>query len=725
MKDRFFVIACLVIPLLFLLPGYSSFIFPAGSEYSDLIISHYPNLIYLKNSLVEWRQIPLWSNTILSGYPFAADPLSGLWYPFIWLLLVLPQPFGFNLVISIHIFLGGLGIYLCLGKSGIQKFGAILGAVSFEMMPKLVAHYAAGHITMVYAVCLTPWIVYAETMYQTKSNSTWRFASGMILGLIALADIRWTPYAGLLFVALRIANYYKKNHTFQNNILNYPERFFNRAGALIKETLPSVLVAVGVSAGVWLPLFQYSVLSTRSAMSISERLALSLPPARLLGFLFPDLQGYCEWVFYPGALGLLSLAAIIFSKKLWKFSSFWIFVLFISFFWSLGFYNPLMQYIFSVPGINWLRVPARALFMTGIAFSMLIGIFADQLLGQRQMNKWMKLAVLFICVLAVGLCIGVCVITHKWNIEFLWGAGFCVLVAGIFLIITGRKTIPVIHVFAILFCLLILDMGAINFVNMDFRSKESILNEKSLLGDWFSKQAGQFRVYSPSYSIPQLTAVHSGLELADGINPMQLQIYDNFMRTASGVPGEEYSVTLPRFSTGRPDVDNQYSVLSPQLLGFLNVKYICSDFPLSIEGLEFVKRIDSTWIYENRYMQNRVWMQKTPALTAGESEPLSNQLTIEKYEPNQILIHSNGEEGILVLSEIMYPGWKVTVDGKQANMTAVGGLLRGVEISAGEHEVEFIFRPVLVYLGAGISIFTLIVIIFFIINENKSTGKNV
>ncbi|MCE5208689.1 MAG: YfhO family protein [Chloroflexi bacterium] len=363
--------------------------------------------------------------------------------------------------------------------------------------------------------------------------------------------------------------------------------------------------------------------------------------------------------------------------------------------------------------------------MTGIAFSMLIGIFTDHLLGHRQMNKWMKLAVSFICVLAVGLCIGVCVITHEWNIEFLWGAGFCVLVAAIFLIITVRKTIPAIHVFAILFCLLILDLGAINFVNMDFRSKESVINEKSLLGDWLSKQAGKFRVYSPSYSIPQLTAVHSGLELADGINPMQLQIYDNFMRTASGVPGEEYSVTLPRFSTGQPDVNNQYSVPSPQLLGFLNVKYICSEFPLNIEGLEFVKKIDSTWIYENRYMQNRVWMQKTSALTAGESEPLSSQLTIEKYVPNQILIQSNGEEGILVLSEIMYPGWKVTVDGKQANMTAVGGLLRGVEISTGEHEVEFIFRPVLVYLSAGISIFTFIVIIFFSIKENKSTGKNV
>ena len=69
-------------------------------------------------------------------------------------------------------------------------------------------------------------------------------------------------------------------------------------------------------------------------------------------------------------------------------------------------------------------------------------------------------------------------------------------------------------------------------------------------------------------------------------------------------------------------------------------------------------------------------------------------------QPNRITLKANGP-GLLTLSEITYPGWRVVVDGQEAEMKTIAGILRGVELLEGEHQVEFIFRPLSVYLGLG------------------------
>jgi hypothetical protein len=150
----------LLLVALILLPGLASFPFPsANAAYSDLATSHYPNALFLRRALQEWHTIPLWSPAILSGYPLAADPLSGLWYPPGWLALLLPLPFGFNLLVALHLVLGGAGMYSLLRQQGLGHPAALLGGLAFEFMPKLFAHYGAGHLTLLYAVPWTPWLL--------------------------------------------------------------------------------------------------------------------------------------------------------------------------------------------------------------------------------------------------------------------------------------------------------------------------------------------------------------------------------------------------------------------------------------------------------------------------------------------------------------------------------------------------------------------------------------
>ena len=197
------------LPLLLLLPYLNSFPYPtADAAYSDLTISHYPNIYFLKESISTWREIPLWSSTILSGYPFAANPLAGLWYPISWLLLITPLPLGFNLLVGLHLIWGGIGMYLLMRQEGIGHTAALFAGISFALLPKMFSHYGAGHLTLLFAVPWTPWLLWsqkADYKICIKGRSI-SVVPGLILAMIYLADIRWGAFATLLWCVYSIAH---------------------------------------------------------------------------------------------------------------------------------------------------------------------------------------------------------------------------------------------------------------------------------------------------------------------------------------------------------------------------------------------------------------------------------------------------------------------------------------------------------------------------------------
>ena len=62
--------------------------------------------------------------------------------------------------------------------------------------------------------------------------------------------------------------------------------------------------------------------------------------------------------------------------------------------------------------------------------------------------------------------------------------------------------------------------------------------------------------------------------------------------------------------------------------------------------------------------------------------------------------------GILVLSEVAYPGWVATLDGSPAPIHVANGLLRAVPLPAGAHLVELRFESPTLRIGVGISAMT-------------------
>ncbi len=112
------------------------------------------------------------------------------------------------------------------------------------------------------------------------------------------------------------------------------------------------------------------------------------------------------------------------------------------------------------------------------------------------------------------------------------------------------------------------------------------------------------------------------------------------------------------------------------------------------------------------------------AWTQPPESPIGEVITgvdLQRFNPNKLQIQAKGP-GLLVISEIDYPGWKVSVDGSPGQITAVVGLFRGVSLPGGEHKVILEFRPFLFTLGIGISGVAWVILIasFFIKSKRKA-----
>lgn len=101
-------------------------------------------------------------------------------------------------------------------------------------------------------------------------------------------------------------------------------------------------------------------------------------------------------------------------------------------------------------------------------------------------------------------------------------------------------------------------------------------------------------------------------------------------------------------------------------------------------------------------------------------------IKLEEYKPNYLKYKAqNTNKGLAVFSEIYYPkGWKVTIDGREAEMIRVNYVLRALEIPAGKHIIEFKFEPEVVKTGSSIALFSSIGMFLLLLGGIYFESKN-
>ncbi|MEK7788227.1 MAG: hypothetical protein AAB658_22700, partial [Chloroflexota bacterium] len=260
-----------------------------------------------------------------------------------WLAVGLPLPCAFNLLLILHLAWAGWGMYRWARADGFKVWPSLMGGLAFAGLPKLIAHVGAGHLSLVFAVSWTPWL-----LQKTEGRSTTdKLLASTIWAVIFLADVRWAVYAGAAMIVLWLSR--------------------DRSLASLRSLLLCVLLFAFLTAVQWLPLLELVQQSSRAAITPEEASVFALPLTGLLGLLIPNLGGFHELMTYLGLLPL-ALAVIGWFKSRDRVGKIAFTILAVlATWWALGPSAGLFNLFARLPGLGLLRVPSRSWFLVGLA----------------------------------------------------------------------------------------------------------------------------------------------------------------------------------------------------------------------------------------------------------------------------------------------------------------------------------------------------------------------
>lgn len=701
-------------------------LYPTFSPFSDTMVIHWPKAHLMAESWQAGHGLPHWMPLILSGMPLAANQLAMLSYPPEWLFLFLPLEPTFNFLFLFHLAVGGIGLYVLLRLGyELSPMAALLGGLTFALNGKLLAHAAGGHVSMVGAIAWMPWTLLGVVllMKAEQPHLRMRLLAALIIALSLAMQIVthtlpviYSTYlvgaAAVWFFAEKLLRAHRRNIPGHFVVRSFAARFLFLGGACILGVL--------LGAGQLLPLLELVEFSNRS-LTLTEAAAFSLSPAQLVvGLLLPSAQGGHELVIYLGVIPLVLAAFGLSRRQPWT----WFYggVLILAILFSLGPATPIHSLFYHiVPGFRWVRTPARIFFVGAIAVSVLAGFGFQRLsvMWPSLAEKWLAHAAFAVASAALLLGVGLAVGIGQADRAALVLA-ILVPLALVVIVLRVRGHISPKLSGLLLGLLLFLDLASFDSAMMRFIPPEEAIADGRAAAAYLSQQPGLFRSYSPSYSLPVQTAAAFGLQLAGGVEPVHLAVYDQYMARAGGYNDPSFSVTIPRFDDGPLATSLQTVEPDLKLLGMLNVLYLTSAFPTEWPGLSLETTIDGTYIYRNELALPRAWVahQTVPAerdwlsqlealpsladVTVVENGPQLGQsgiaasvVEVTHYSADAISFETSIEQpGWLVLSEVWYPGWRATVNGLNQPVEKVNGLLRAVFLDKpGHYQVAFEFRP--------------------------------
>ena len=96
--------------------------------------------------------------------------------------------------------------------------------------------------------------------------------------------------------------------------------------------------------------------------------------------------------------------------------------------------------------------------------------------------------------------------------------------------------------------------------------------------------------------------------------------------------------------------------------------------------------------------------QEASPLRGGLEGSVAASVELTSYEANRLSYKVKSQQGgVVVFSEIYYPGWTCTIDGQATEIARANYVLRAIKVPAGEHEVVMTFDPQTVHITEAIA----------------------
>ena len=689
---------------------------PTDPSSGDLVTYYYPMLRWGFAELARGR-LPLWNARQSAGTPFLAIPNVGFFYPLYGTFLFLPAATAQTVDIVIHLAVAGFTMFLFCRHMGMAASASLLGAVVYA------CH--GGMVTKVYFpnfLAPTAWMpALFPLLDRVLARRATRAAAALavVVALMVLGgNLQFAYFAALALIPFGVVR---------------AAGVLAREGGWVTSRAAMLLVVAGCAALLLasvrlLPAADYMRDTWRppGALSWDQAAIMATPPGLLVTNLLSPLPG--PDLARQTYVGILPLVLAGVGLMLWRPRAVALAMGVTGVgaaLYALGPHGPVFPVLFRLPAGSWFRGPNRVLAIVGLAVAFLAAGGLD-VLWRRSAQGRGRGAALTTLVVTAAVVLGAAWLLRVpgWHLVALY-CGAALLAASALVLAGPRAAVRHAVVAAVLLVTTVdLFSGQQPRGALPARLDHYFARYESFFADLRARQGLDRTHISAGFVSPRLR-FHSDLAKA-GLNHGIWMVTDyeplcdlrqdrwlRFLGDVGEVPASVCYFELPLDAATRP------------FLRLAGVRfYLVADeenppSPIVLADWVPIRHADGVSLYEDpqalprAFIVGRVEVETDPdrvlermrsldlSRVAVVEEPLpesstfgDGRATIVRYDRDRVTVRTASPAGgLLVLTDRWFPGWQATVDGRPAAILRTDYLYRGVVVAAGEHVVEFVYRP--------------------------------
>jgi hypothetical protein len=690
--------------------------------------------------------LPLWNPLLGMGAPLLANYQSALLYPPNLMLFIFGPEYGHGVLVTLHLIWAGIGMALLVRRLGLGHLSQVIAGLSYSLSGYLVAR--TWFISINHAAAWLPWIIYAtDRVLESVSRKNLRqlyptvFLLAVAFGFQWLAGHAQTAWYSLSLSAAWLIWRAFSLHTWRDRL------------QAVTAYLSAGIMGFGLTAVQLLPTLEY-LLNTPRAMTVDPELAMtySFWPWRALGLLLPDLFGnpargnywgyanFWEDAIYIGIIPLIfAIVGIVTSLRGRASHSgmgrFLTLVSVVTVFLALGKNTPIFPFLFEiVPTFDLFHAPTRWNLLLVFSLALLAAMGADRWkTPSGRALYWVRLGTAGAAIIGLAGYLGA-----RWmgDIEPTLVRAFAI--AGVGLGIAGLLTLFVDKSRVKLTMLL---AGGILLI--DLLIAGSGLNP-SISRGVYERDEASVAIFGRTHRLYMTADLEYALKFS------QTHRFDTFdpgidwrVVRDIGLPNTTSLDSVPSANNFDPFVPDRYqlwidvletlpSTDQQRLFQLMDVGWLASDVSEDLQAVRYKPVDDPTRVrlipnaFSTSSAKEALELVIDPSFNLDEQVVLETSSAslpqggkggtyniLEELDPNRVEIEVTTSGGTwLVLSDVMYPGWRVHVDGAETELYHADYLFRGVWVPQGTHEVNFYYQPCSFWVGGAVSLPTLVLALF-------------
>ncbi len=668
----------------------------------DIAGFHMPLTAYIARC-VRQGVFPFWDPYSYCGVPIHADLQAQLFYPVTWMSILLGNlSAGRNLfywvewLVPIHMILGGLFAFWLLRRIGLSIPAALFGGTVYQLGGFFASQ--AQHLGAICAGAWLPLVLVCIWQLSQKTSVRWIAALGIAIALTILSGFAATMAA--VFVA---------GGLFASVLAISRRPSWRFWGALAA----GFALGHGIAAIQLIPTYQLTGLSVASERAQADGTGGGLPLQSLVSLAFPNYYHIFtpfdparftlpfNFTFLYAYCGILALVLLLIAPFLRRAPyARWLFVLTIlCAIWMVGDSTPVYRLVFQhLPRLVRGSLYAEFALLAFCMFAALTAAVALERLGGRPPH-WI-----------------------------LWCA-------------------------ALLTAVDLTYFGANRPMNSTPGSYTQTSNDYEVLG---SSEALQRLHELTGAASPPLRVDYLQRDVLAAVTaaaPLQLPSPDGDNPFAL-----KRVIALRRLFCGGDPWDRQLPVNRPfsPLLSMLNVGYLVAYAPPGNPDprLSVAAEFAGIRLYRNPSPVPRFFLVSRVHISRGEQDTLAylarpdfapaeeavveatdvstderyggGTVRVNEYSANRVdLAVTAGERAFLASSEVLYPGWTATVNGKEARLYMTNGAFRGLFLEPGVNHVVMTYWPERFDVAAIVSMISVIFALAAMIWGGRRTTERV